>query len=160
MGRAIDDDEEVSVSFGRRQRSNNVDIDVGESALRLGKCANPGFSVAVEFGSLAEETGTGPSLCVNRDAVPYKLLLEEGSCRMGGRMGEAVDKVKDSTTEKKRNPRARAAGTLVAEDCSPVVIDEDVLPLKGREGHLTGGCLGVLHLQAGEMVVDEAETDQ
>ena len=80
------------MAFGRRQRSADVDMDVGELVLRQGKCADPGFSVAVDFGSLAGETGTGPSLRVLRDAVPYE-LLEEGSCGMGGRMGEAVDKV-------------------------------------------------------------------
>ena len=129
------------MAFGRRQRSDDVDMDVGESALRLGKMCNPGFSVAVDFGSLAGETGMGPSLCVLRDAVPYKLLLEEGSCGTGGRMGEAVDKVEDSTAERKRDPRAKAAGTRVTEDCSPVVVDGDVLLLKGGEGRPTGGGL-------------------
>ena len=88
-----------------------------ESALRLGKCVDPRFSVAVDFGSLAGETGTGPSLCVLRDAVPYKLLLGEGSCGTGRRMGEAMDKVEDSTAERKSDPRARAARIRVAEDC-------------------------------------------
>ena len=60
-----------------------------------------------------------------------------------------MDKAEDLMTERKRDPRARAAGTRVAEDCSPVDVDGDVLPLKGGEGGLTGGCLGVLRLQAG-----------
>ena len=106
------------MTFGWRQRSVNVDMDVGELALRLGKLANPGFSVAVDFGSLAGETGTGSSLCVLHAAVSYELLLEEGSYGMGGRMGEAVVKVKDLKVERKRDPRVRAAGTRVAEDCS------------------------------------------
>ena len=68
-------------------------MDMGKSALRRGKRVNPRFSVQVDFESLAGETGTSPSLCILRDAMPYKLLLEEGSGGMGGRMGEAVDKV-------------------------------------------------------------------
>ena len=146
------------MTFGRRQRSDDVDTDVGESALMMGKRADPGFSVVVDFGSLAGETGTGPSLYVLHDVMSYKLLLEEGSCGTGRRMAEAVDKVEDSTAEKKRDLRARADGTHVAEDCSPVVVDGDVLPLKGGEGRPTGGCLGVL--QAGELVVVEAKTDR
>ena len=42
---------------------------------------------------------------------------------MGGRMGEPVDKVEDSTAEREEEPKARAAGTRVTEDCSPVVVD-------------------------------------
>ena len=75
-------------------------------------------------------------------------------------MGEAVDKVKDSTVERKRDPQARVARTHVTEDCSPVVVDGDVLPLKGGEARPTGGSLGVLRLQVGEMVVVEAEIDR
>ena len=75
-------------------------------------------------------------------------------------MGEAVDEVEDSTEERKRDPRVRAAGTCVAEDCSPVVIDGDVLPLKGGEERPAGGRLRVLRLQAGEMSVVEAETNR
>ena len=92
--------------------------------------------------------------------MPYELLLEEGSCGTGRRMGETIDKVKDSTAERKWDPRARAAGIRVAEDCSPVVVDGDVLPLKGGEGRPPGERLGVLCLQAGKMVVVEAETDR
>ena len=123
-------------------------------------CNNGNKSVAVDFGSLAGETGTGPSLCVLHDAVPYELLLEEGSCGMGRRMGEAMDKVEDSMAERKRDPRAKAAVTRVTEDCSPVVVDGGVLPLKGGERCPTGGRLRVLLLQASEMVVVEAETDR
>ena len=50
------------MAFGRRQRSNDIDMEMGEWPLRLGKRANPGFNVAVDFGSLARETGMGPSL--------------------------------------------------------------------------------------------------
>ena len=75
-------------------------------------------------------------------------------------MGEAVDKVEVSMAERKRDPRAEVAGTHIAEDCSPVVVNEDVLPLKGDGGRLTGGRLGILRLQAGEMVVVNAETDR
>ena len=71
-----------------------------------------------------------------------------------------MDKAEDLTAERKRDPKKRAAGTCVAEDCSPVVIDGDVLPLKGGVGHLTGGRLVVLRLQAGEMSVVEAKTDR
>ena len=92
--------------------------------------------------------------------MPYELLLEESSYGMGGRMGEAMDKVEDSTAERKRDPRARVAGTHVAEDCSPVVVGGDSLPLKGGEGRLTGGRLRVLRLQVGKMAVAEAETDR
>ena len=119
---------------------------VGESSLGLGKGVEAGFGVAVDFGGLAGETGTGPSLGVLCDAMPYKLLFEESSCVTGRRMGEAVDKVEDLTVDRKRDPRERAAGTCVAEDCSPVVVDGDVLPLKGGEGHQTEGSLGVLRL--------------
>ena len=77
---------------------------------------------------------------------------------MGRRMGEAVGKVEDSMAERERDPRARAARTCVAEDCSPVVVDGDVLPLKGGERRLTGGHLDFLRLQVGEMVIVEAET--
>ena len=66
-------------------------------------------------------------------------------------MGEAVDKVEDSTAERKRDPRERTAGTRVAEDCSPVVVDGDVLPLKGGEGRPTKGRLGVMRLHMGEI---------
>ena len=92
--------------------------------------------------------------------MPYELLLEEGSCGTGRRMGEAADKVEDSTAERKRDPSARAAGTCIAEGRSPIVVDWDVLPLKGGEGCLTGGRLGVFRLQVGEMVVVKAKTDQ
>ena len=126
---------------------------VGESSLELGKSADAGFDVEVNFVGLAGDTGKGPNLGGLCDAVPCKLLLEEGSCRTGRRMG----KVEDSTVERKRDPRARAAGNHVAEDCSPVVVDGDVLPLKGGEGHLMGGHLGVLQSQAVEMFVVEAE---
>ena len=97
---------------------------VGKSLLRLGKGADAVFGVAVDFGGLAGETVTGPSLGVLCDAVQCELLYEEGSCGMGGRMGEAMDKVEDSTAERKRDPRVRAAGTRVAEECIHVVIDE------------------------------------
>ena len=60
---------------------------VGESLLRLGKGADARFGVALDFGGLAGETRMGPSLDVYRDAVPYKLLFEEGSCGTCGRMG-------------------------------------------------------------------------
>ena len=115
---------------------------MGESSLRLGKGADAGFSVPVDFGGLAGETGTGPSLGILHDAVPYQLLFKEGSCGMGRRLGKALDKVKDLTTERKRDPRARAAGTCVAEDSSPVVIDGDVLPLKGSDGRQQEGVSG------------------
>ena len=129
--------------------------------MRLAKGADAGFGVAVDFRGLAGETGTEPSLGVLHDAVLYKLLFEEGSCGTGGRMSEAVDEVEDSTAERKRDPRARAAGTrVVAEDCSPVVVYGGVLPLKGGEGRPADRRLGVLRLQAGEMSVVEAETNR
>ena len=53
----------------------------------------------------------------------------------------------------------RATRTRVAEDCGPVVIDGNVLPLKGGERCLTGWRNRVLSLQAGEMVVVKAKTD-
>ena len=53
----------------------------------------------------------------------------------------------------------RAARTRVAEDCSPVVVNGDVLPLKEGEGHPTGGRLRVLRLKSAEMSIVEAETD-
>ena len=84
---------------------------VGESSLRLGKGADGGFGVAVDFGGLTGETGMGPSLGILRDTIPYKLLFEEGSCGTGRKMDKVMDKVEDSTTERKRDPRARAAGT-------------------------------------------------
>ena len=138
------------MAFGRRQRFDDVDMDVGESALRLGKRANPGFSAMVDFGSLAGETRMGPSLCILCDAVPYELLLEEGSSGMFRRMGKAVDKVEDSTAEKKRGPRARVAGTRVAEDFSPMVVNGDVLPLKGGEGCPTGVSQGLAFAGGGD----------
>ena len=49
VGRAIDDGEEVSVAFGRRQRSDDINMDVGESALRPGEMCRCRFSVAVDF---------------------------------------------------------------------------------------------------------------
>ena len=133
----------------------DVDMDMGESVIRLGKCANPEFNVAMDFGILAGETGMGPTLCILRDGMPCELRFEEGSCGMVRRMGEAVDKVEDSTAE-----RARAARTCGAEDCGPVVVDGDVLPLKRGEGRPTGGHLRVLRLQAGKMVVVEAKKDR
>ena len=75
-------------------------------------------------------------------------------------MGEAVDKVEDSSAERKKDPRARVAGTRAAKDCSLVVVNGDVLLLKGGEERPTGGCLGVLRLQVGEMSAVEAETDR
>ena len=104
---------------------------MGESLLRLGKHADSGFVVVVDFGGLAGETGMGPSLGVFCDPMPYELLFEEGSCGTGRRMGEAIDKVKDLTAERQR-------------DRSPVVVDGDVLPLKGGEERPTGVCLWVL----------------
>ena len=62
---------------------------VGESSLRLGKQAHHGFGVAVDFGGLAGETGTGPSIDVLHDAVTYKLLFEEGGCGNGWKDGRA-----------------------------------------------------------------------
>ena len=114
----------------------------------------------VDFGGLARKTYTGPSLGVLCDAVPCKLLLEEGSCGAGGGMGEAMDEVEDSSSERKRDPRARAARTNVAEDGGAMIIDGDVLPLKGGERHPAGGSLGVLRLQAGEVGVVEAKADR
>ena len=116
--------------------------------------------MAVDFGGLARKTCMGPSLGVLCDAVPYELLLEEGSCGAGGGMGEAVDEVEDSSSERKSDPWARAAGTNVAEDGGAMIVDGDVLPLKGGERRPTGGRLGVLGLQAGEVGVVEAKTDQ
>ena len=59
-------------------------------------------------------------------------------------MGEAVDEVEDLLAERKRDPQTRAAGTRVAEDGSTIVINGDILPLKGGKGRPTGGHLGVL----------------
>ena len=41
-----------------------------------------------------------------------------------------------------------------------MIIDGDVLPLKGGERRPTGGHLRVLGLQAGEVVVVKAKTDR
>ena len=65
--------------------------------------------MAVDFGGLASKTCSRPSLSVLCDAVPYKLLLENGSCGAAGGMGGAVDEVENSSSERKRDPRERAA---------------------------------------------------
>ena len=78
---------------------------------------------------------------------------------MDGKMGEATDEVEDLSVERKRDSRARADGTHVAENGSSMVIDGDVLPLKGGEGRPAGGRLRVLLLQVGDMGIVEAKTD-
>ena len=98
----------------------------------------------MDFGGLAGERGTGPSLGVHCDVMPYELLFLEGGCGTGGRMGKAVDEVEVLSAERKRDSRARVAKTQVAEDGSTMVINGDVLPLKGGERRPTGGRLGVL----------------
>ena len=58
---------------------------------------------------MASKAHTSPSLGVLCDAMSDELLFEEGSCGASGGMGEAVDEVKNSSSERKRDPRARAA---------------------------------------------------
>ena len=107
----------------------------------------------MDFGGLAGKTGMFPSLGILRDAMQYELLLEEGSCGMGGGIAEALDEVKESLSERKSDQRARAARNCVAEDGGTTIIDGDVLPLEVGEGRPTGGHLGVLRLHEGEVGV-------
>ena len=67
------------------------------------------------------------------DAVLYEPLLEEGSCGAVGGMGDTVDEVEDSSSERKRDLRATVPGTDVAEDGGAMINDGDVLLLKGGE---------------------------
>ena len=57
-----------------------------------------------------------------------------------------MDKVEGSSTELKRNPRARMAGADVAEESVAVVVEGDVFPLKSGEGGPVGGHLRILLL--------------
>ena len=79
-------------------------------ALWLREGAYAGLDVAMDLGLLAWNAGTSPRLGVLRDAVPDELLLQEGSCRAGGKMSEAMDEVADVTTKLERNPRTRTTG--------------------------------------------------
>ena len=82
--------------------------------------------MVVDFGGLAGKTVMSPSLGVFCDAMSYKLLLEKGRCGMGGGMCKYVDEVKDLSSERKRDPKARATGTYVTEDGGATIIDGDV----------------------------------
>ena len=94
--------------------------------------------MAVDLGLLAWNAGTSPSLGVLRDAVPDELLLQEGRRSAGRRVSNSMDEVENSSTELKRNPRARAADADVTEENGAVVLEGEVFPLKSSEGSPAG----------------------
>ena len=116
--------------------------------------------MVVDLGLLTWNTGKNPSLGVLQDAVPDKLLLQEGHRRAGRSVREAMDEVEDVPTELKRNPNARTAGADVAKKSGATVVKGDVFPLKSGEGGSAGGHLRIMLLQMGEELVVAAKADR
>ena len=116
--------------------------------------------MAMDLGLLAWNAGTSPRLGVLRDAVPDELLLQEGSCRAGRRMSEAMDEVEDVPTKLERNSRTRMTGADVAEKSGAVVCEGNIFPLKSGEGSSAGGHLRILLLKTGEELIVEAKADR
>ena len=116
--------------------------------------------MAVDLGLLTWNAGKSPSIGVLRDAVPDKLLFQEGRSKMGRRVSEAMDEVEDVSTELKRNPRSRTAGTDVAEKSGAIVVEGDVFLLKNGDVGSAGGHLRILLLQTGEELVVKAKADR
>lgn len=74
---SVNESHKVGVSLGGWQRSNNVQVDMVESLRCHWKTLYWAAVVAVHFGCLALNTGSGPLSNVLQHAGPHKALLEE-----------------------------------------------------------------------------------
>ena len=97
--RAVNDRENVCVSLGGGKGANQVDVDVGETAVRDGNGGGSEMDMAVNLGALAGEAFTGPSGDVLGEGLPNKTGGDEAAGGTAARMRDIVEQGEHGAAE-------------------------------------------------------------
>ena len=111
---AVNDSEEIGITGRRRERANQINMNVGKSVGRDRDMLGRNFGMAVNFSSLAGQAGSTPGSDITGKVWPD---ITRGNKAAGGtntRMGQVVNVMKDLFTESERNEGAEVASGDVA----------------------------------------------
>ena len=97
--RAVNDRENVCVSLGGWKGANEVDVDVGETAVRDGNGGGSEMDMAVNLGALAGEAFTGPSGDILGEGLPNKTGGDEAAGGTAARMRDIVEQGEHGAAE-------------------------------------------------------------
>ena len=112
--RAVDDRENVCVSLGGGKGANQVDVDVGKTAVRDGNGGGLEMDMAVNLGTLAGEEFTGPSGNVLGEGLPDKMGGDQAAGGTAARMRDIVEQGEHGAAEGGGNEGEESASGGVA----------------------------------------------
>ena len=143
----------VAVSTGR-QGANQVDVDVGKTAVRDGNGGGSEMDMAVNLGALAGEAFTGPSGDVLGEGLPNKTGGDEAAGGTAARMRDIVEQGEHGAAEGGGDQGTESASGDVAMKQKQQVLNRNCGELETGEvqkrRNAGAGGLELSHLMIGE----------